>query len=107
MMSAPAFGSAFMISSEVSGSGSPPIRKVMNAERPCFFNSAKRASMRVVMARCSLCWGSGERSGDISNSLLPLAQNIRHLRDVLVAAAGEIDHHQVISRPFRRKLHHL
>ncbi len=51
MMSAPAFGSAFIISSEVAGSGSPAIKKVMKAERPSLFSSAKRAAMRVVMMR--------------------------------------------------------
>src|SRR5260370_2306896 len=108
MISAPAFGSAFMISSEVAGSGSPAIRKVMKAERPCFFNSAKRASMRVVMMRRPLLYLSPSGRGEegARESLLP-PQNIRHLRNVLVAAAGEIDHHQMILRPIRRELRHL
>ena len=55
MMSAPAFGSALRMSSEVAGSGSPAIRKVTKAERPCFCNSAKRASMRVVMIEFQKC----------------------------------------------------
>src|SRR4030088_2911329 len=97
MMSAPAFGSALTMSSEVAGSGSPAIRKVMKAEGPCFFNSAKRVSMRVVIYRHSLFYpppplGRGEESGRERSSLLPL-QNIRHLGNVLVAAAGEIDDH--------------
>src|SRR3954454_24786849 len=107
IISAPAFGSALMISSEVAGSGSPPIRNVMNAERPCLFNSAKRASMREVMVRRSLCQGRGEEGGGLRKSLLLPPQYVSHLRNVLVAAAGEIDYHQVISRPFRRQLHHL
>src|SRR5438874_11320025 len=58
MISAPAFGSALMMSSEVLGSGSPAIRKVMKAERPSFLSSAKRASMRLVMMRRPLCHAS-------------------------------------------------
>src|SRR5262245_37746347 len=49
MTSAPACGSALRIASEVSASGSPAVRNVTSAARPCCFNSAKRASMRVVM----------------------------------------------------------
>src|SRR5260370_1309828 len=108
MMSAPAFGSALMMSSEVAGSGSPAIRKVMKAERPCFFSSVKRASMRVVILRCHLCYTS-PRWGEVGCapfSLLP-PQNVRHLRNILVSAAGEIDHHQMIFRPLRRELRHL
>src|SRR5438067_10228307 len=48
--SAPAAGSAVRIASEVSGSGSPAVRKVTNAARPCVRSSAKRWSMRVVMS---------------------------------------------------------
>src|SRR5215467_12919984 len=47
--SAPAFGSALMSASEVSASGSPAVRKVTSAARPCAFSSAKRVSIRVVM----------------------------------------------------------
>src|SRR5437773_5378838 len=47
--SAPAAGSALRIASEVSGSGSPAVRKVTNAARPCALSDAKRRSMRVVM----------------------------------------------------------
>src|SRR5689334_6504908 len=90
MMSAPAGGSALTIASEVSGSGSPAITKVTKAERPSRFNWAKRASMRVVMLR---------------NSLLLPPQDIADLRDVLVAATREIDHHQVVLRALRRELH--
>src|ERR1700724_4929617 len=50
--------------------------------------------------------GRGEESEAARKSLLP-PQNIRHLRDVLVAAAGEIDHHQMILWPLRREFHHL
>src|SRR5260370_6565653 len=49
MMSAPAFGSALTMSSEVFGSGSPAIRKVTSAARPSRLSSANRASMRVVI----------------------------------------------------------
>src|SRR3954462_15346924 len=103
MMSAPAFGSALMISSEVAGSGSPAVRKVMKAERPCFFSSAKRVSIRVVMTPSPLCQISPRRG----RSLLLPSQNIRHLRNVLVAAVGEINDHQMISGALRRELHHL
>src|SRR5215471_16620528 len=47
--SAPAFGSALIRASEVSPSGSPAVRKVTRAARPCAFSSAKRVSIRVVM----------------------------------------------------------
>ena len=47
--SAPAGGSALRIASEVSLSGSPAVRNVTSAARPCPFNVAKRVSMRVVM----------------------------------------------------------
>src|SRR5438876_6660063 len=47
--SAPAAGSALRIASEVSGSGSPAVRKVTSAARPCAWSDAKRRSMRVVM----------------------------------------------------------
>src|SRR5262245_55161430 len=46
--SAPAFGSALMSASEVSPSGSPAVRNVTSAARPCAFSSAKRVSIRVV-----------------------------------------------------------
>src|SRR5262249_51237922 len=52
--SAPAFGSALMSASEVSPSGSPAVRKVTSAARPCAFSSAKRISIRVVMIGFSL-----------------------------------------------------
>src|SRR5215475_12581736 len=52
--SAPAFGSALMSASDVSLSGSPAVRKVTSAARPCAFSSAKRVSIRVVMAGQSL-----------------------------------------------------
>src|ERR1700754_4750049 len=94
MTSAPAFGSALMISSEVAGSGSPAITKVMKAERPCFFSSAKRASMRVVMMRPACGEELGLGLYRFGRSLLPPPQNVPHLRNVLVAATGEIDHHQ-------------
>src|SRR5689334_4726458 len=112
MMSAPAFGNALMISSEVEGSGSPAIRKVIKAERPCFFNSAKRASMRVVMmdgrSAADLSPAArGEICGDGSMSRFFPSQDVGHLRNVLVTAAGQIDDHQMILRPFRRQLHDL
>src|SRR5262245_5553496 len=49
--SAPAAGIARRIASEVSGSGSPAVRNVTSAARPCALSSAKRRSMRVVMLR--------------------------------------------------------
>src|SRR5262247_1864185 len=52
--SAPAFGSALISASDVSPSGSPAVRKVTSAARPCAFNSAKRLSIRVVMIGFSL-----------------------------------------------------
>src|SRR5215813_1115750 len=52
--SAPAFGSALMSASDVSLSGSPAVRKVTSAARPCAFSSAKRLSIRVVMCELSL-----------------------------------------------------
>src|SRR5215467_8559833 len=52
--SAPAFGSALMSASDVSPSGSPAVTKVTSAARPCAFSSAKRVSIRVVMAELSL-----------------------------------------------------
>src|ERR1700736_876380 len=114
MMSAPAFGSALMISSEVAGSGSPAIRNVTKAERPSLFSSAKRASMRVVIGnfpkRCAADLsptGRGEESSGVRKSLLLPPQNIRHLRNVLVAAAGEVDHHQMIIWALWGDLHHL
>src|SRR4051794_39560118 len=54
IMSAPAFGSALIRASEVSPSGSPAVRKVTSAARPCAFSSAKRVSIRVVMIGFSL-----------------------------------------------------
>src|SRR6266550_6328345 len=47
--SAPAAGIARRIASEVSGSGSPAVRNVTSAARPCALSSAKRRSIRVVM----------------------------------------------------------
>ena len=35
------------------------------------------------------------------------AEMLRHREDVLVAAAGEIDHHKMIFGLLRRELHHL
>src|SRR5262245_56514415 len=61
--SAPAFGSALMSASEVSPSGSPAVRNVTSAARPCAFSSAKRVSIRVVM--------DGRRSS-LGSSLAPL-----------------------------------
>src|SRR5262245_21003713 len=54
--SAPAAGRARRMASEVSRSGSPAVRNVTSAARPCVLRSAKRRSMRVLMgyARCSL-----------------------------------------------------
>src|SRR5215211_5728405 len=173
IMSAPAFGSALRMSSDVFGSGSPAIRKVTNAERPWLASSANLASIRVVMvqssrrgvssrylrsrrhphpnpppqagegaelARSIVCstqrdreddeaqasfaprrrsvpspacggglgWGLPPRTRcERSSRLLPALQNFRDLRNVLVAAAGKIDDHQVIARTFWRELHHL
>src|SRR5258708_36668093 len=50
--------------------------------------------------------GRGKESGMRKSLFLP-PQNIRHLRDVLVAAAGEVDHHQMILWTLRRELHHF
>src|SRR3982751_1178676 len=47
MTSAPASGNAFRIASEVSASGSPAVRNVTSAARPCAFKVAKRRSIRV------------------------------------------------------------
>src|SRR5712691_6832932 len=47
--SAPAPGSAPMMSSEVFSSGSPAMRKVTSAARPSSFKEAKRRSIRVVI----------------------------------------------------------
>src|SRR5207245_2557889 len=47
--SAPAFGKALISASEVSPSGSPAVRKVTSAARPCAFSSAKRLSILVLM----------------------------------------------------------
>src|SRR5260370_875008 len=53
--SAPAAGRARKMASEVSRSGSPAVRNVTSAARPCALSSAKRRSMRVLMsARSSL-----------------------------------------------------
>src|SRR5215831_1877519 len=60
--SAPAAGSAERIASDVSGSGSPAVRKVTSAARPCAFNAAKRSSIRVVMRAGLLRWRSIGRS---------------------------------------------
>src|SRR6516225_1828319 len=49
--SAPAAGMARRSASEVSGSGSPAVRNVTSAARPCDLSSSKRRSMRVVMGR--------------------------------------------------------
>src|SRR5262249_40538414 len=49
-MSAPAAGIARRMASEVCASGSPAVRNVTSAARPCAFSSAKRRSMRVLMA---------------------------------------------------------
>src|SRR5579859_3377134 len=117
IMSAPAFGNALMMSSEVAGSGSPAITKEMKAERPCFPSSLKRVSRRVVMMQYprgralprQLHPGSRPRPNSPWTrrkppSLLP-PQDIRHLWNVLVAATGEIDHHQMILGPLWRELH--
>ena len=45
--SAPAFGSALAMASEVAVSGSPAMVKVTSAARPSAFSAAKRFSMRV------------------------------------------------------------
>ena len=73
MMSAPAFGSALMISSEVAGSGSPAIRKVTKAG----------AAFALQLGEACIDAGGHELS------FAP--QDIGDLRNVLVAAAGEID----------------
>src|SRR5436190_1810412 len=53
--SAPAGGRARRMASEVSRSGSPAVKNVTSAARPCTLRSAKRRSMRVLMgARSSL-----------------------------------------------------
>src|SRR2546430_4846482 len=49
--SAPAAGTARRSASEVSGSGSPAVRNVTSAARPCDLSSSKRRSMRVLMGR--------------------------------------------------------
>ena len=85
--SAPACGNALTMASEVSWSGSPAMTKVISAARPSSWSAAKRRSMRVVIALCF--------------------QMPRDRIEVLVAAAGEIDHHQVILRLLRRQIEHL
>ena len=49
----------------------------------------------------------GEAGVDAGGHSSSARQNFRDLRNVLVAAAGEIDDHQMIFRPLRRELRHL
>src|SRR3984893_3733664 len=49
--SAPAAGTARSSASDASRSGSPAVRNVTSAARPCDLSSSKRRSMRVVMTR--------------------------------------------------------
>src|SRR6201997_4502576 len=55
--SAPAAGTARSSASEVSGSGSPAVRNVTSAARPCDLSSAKRRSMRGLMRRAAFSIG--------------------------------------------------
>ena len=87
-MSAPAFGSALMMSSEVVGIG---IAGHQEGDE----------------GRAALLLQFGEACVDAGGHFFLPFKISRDLRHVLVAAAGEIDHHQMILRPLRRELHHL
>src|SRR6516164_7716803 len=173
--SAPAAGMARSSASEVSGSGSPAVRNVTSAARPCDLSSSKRRSIRVVMGRTISPDGQSgnplrlrsriaamrtlmvpsinitiepmncthslfSRMGPGVNSrtrrkyaiyatdatikiqptifcllitgrsrprssLSPF-QISRHARQILVAASGQVDHHEMILRLLRRQIHH-
>src|SRR6185312_14321869 len=94
MMSAPALGRPRSSASEVSGSGSPDVMKVTRPARPADLSSAKRRPMRVVRMV----------------SLMPAlalqldAERFCDREHVLVAAAADVHHQQIVLRQGRRQL---
>src|SRR5690349_23193814 len=96
--------------------------KVTSAARPSCLSAAKRRSMRVVMWRTARFASVSRRSNArmsarpkripvsdacVAPSSLLAFQIGRHRIEVLVAAAGEVDHYQVILRLLRGDFRHL
>src|SRR5579862_4709474 len=82
---------------------------VTSAARPCFLSAAKRASMRVVLIatrRRDFPRRKTTSAPCPSSSRRPLFQMPRYALKVLVAAAGEVNHHQVILGFVRRQVQH-